>query len=242
MDVTRTYLVVMVSLYRRSYNEIGVDCPDGVHVLYGGSGVLGAGVLGVLGQAWEGGKADGIGYNRGNRDYFLDTLPWSASAYAVSVMCACNGHTCTLQNTKGCLLGNCLVLGGIALAMNIRMASILATGENDSSKSIPTSCRYPLATNQALFFSTPPHSVFSYTWRSLQFDQIHEYMGHGTKFPYFAVFLDLCTLSLHLHQSGGFEHCFLLSFWFKLSEKRHQDKPTLHQSDLLSGGDLNGNV
>nr|GEU58266.1 hypothetical protein [Tanacetum cinerariifolium] len=47
-----------------------------------------------------------------------------------------------------------------ALAIKIRLASILGTGANDSLKSIPSSCQYPLVTNRALFLSTPPQSSF----------------------------------------------------------------------------------
>ncbi|KAL9255645.1 hypothetical protein AKJ16_DCAP09961 [Drosera capensis] len=43
-------------------------------------------------------------------------------------------------------------------ARNILMASNLATGAKVSSKSIPSSCEYPFATNLALFLMTVPFS------------------------------------------------------------------------------------
>ncbi|GJZ10651.1 retrovirus-related pol polyprotein from transposon TNT 1-94 [Tanacetum coccineum] len=42
--------------------------------------------------------------------------------------------------------------------MKILIASIHSIGANDSLKWIPSSCRYPFATNRALFFKTSPYS------------------------------------------------------------------------------------
>ncbi|GJZ13225.1 hypothetical protein Tco_0548455, partial [Tanacetum coccineum] len=49
-------------------NDAEIEKLAGGSTKYGGSGVLGAGVLGVLGQAWEGGKADMVTTRRNSDD------------------------------------------------------------------------------------------------------------------------------------------------------------------------------
>ena len=41
----------------------------------------------------------------------------------------------------------------------MRIEVNFATGENVSTKSTPSFCVYPLATNRALYFSTPPEAL-----------------------------------------------------------------------------------